>query len=78
MTEEVIRMRIVRENGVDVERRVRIHCREERKPRVVVERRKWAKFGAAAGSAPGPEPGITIIRWEASFLFVIRALLCCV
>ncbi len=68
MTEEVVR--IVREHGpdgnlVNVEQRVRIHRTEIRKPRVVVERRRWAKFGAAAGTAPGPEAGITIIRWAA-------------
>jgi hypothetical protein len=71
MTEEVVR--IVRELGpdgnlVNVEQRVRIHRTEIRKPRVVVERRKWAKFGAAAGTAPGPEPGITIIRCAARLL----------
>ncbi len=68
MTEEVIR--IVREHGPDgnminVERRVRIHRTEIQKPRVVAERRRWTKFGAAAGTAPGPEPGITIIRLPA-------------
>lgn len=70
MTEEVVR--IIQEKGPDgsiVERRVRIHRTEIQKPRVVVERRRWAKFGAAAGAAPGPEPGITIIRYAAR-LFV--------
>ena len=70
MTEEVIRT--VREHGPDgnminVERRVRIHRTEIQKPRVVAERRRWTKFGAAAGTAPGPEPGITIIRWVIHF-----------
>jgi hypothetical protein len=65
MTEEVVRL--VREFAADgspvtVERRVRIHRTEIQKPRVVAERRRWTKFGAAAGTAPGPEPGITIIR----------------
>ncbi len=66
MTEEVERM--FREHGPDgvtntVMRRVRIHRTEIQKPRVVAERRRWNKFGAASGSAPGPEAGITIIRY---------------
>ena len=66
MTEEIERM--VREHGPDgaiinVVRRVRIHRTEIQKPRVVAERRRWTKFGAAAGSAAGPEAGITIIRY---------------
>jgi hypothetical protein len=51
---------------INVERRVRIHRTEIQKPRVVVERRRWAKFGAAAGTPAGPEPGITIIRFAAA------------
>ncbi len=50
---------------INVERRVRIHRTEIQKPRVVAERRRWTKFGAAAGTPPGPEPGITIIRCAA-------------
>ena len=58
---------IVREHGPDgqlvsVERRVRIHRTEIQKPKAVADRRRWAKFGAAAGAPPGPEAGITIIR----------------
>ena len=52
MTEVV---RLVREYAADgvavtVERRVRIHRTEIQKPRVVAERRRWTKFGAAAGT----------------------------